>query len=242
VSFVCDSCQTTVTKPRVKKHQESCRYAVFTCIDCSTRFDSKTVHNHTSCVTEAEKWHGKFAKKKKGQSPQNNNNKAKAQSTPKNENSEKSEKSESTNKAQQSTPKYENLEKSEKSEETKVNEVSGVQSELVQESKKRKREEEIGQGEKKQKVQENNESVTKSLFVVDLEELKWKKTTKKCLKKSGGKMEVVALKQNVVDVLMIDIRNKAEQVFDQKIQNNNKVKIKKNKASLKKKVNQTPII
>jgi len=48
-------------------------------------------------------------------------------------------------------------------------------------------------------------------------------------------MEVAALKQKVVDEMMIDIRKKAEELFDQKIQTNKKVKIKKNNASLKKK-------
>jgi len=77
--------------------------------------------------------------------------------------------------------------------------------------------------------------VIKRDFVVDLEKLKWTKKTKRCLKKSGGKMEVAALKQKVVDEMMIDIRKKAEELFDQKIQTNKKVKIKKNNASLKKK-------
>ena len=55
VSFECQYCRETVNKPKVKKHLESCPAQGFSCIDCNTTFDSKAVHNHTSCITEAQK-------------------------------------------------------------------------------------------------------------------------------------------------------------------------------------------
>jgi cell growth-regulating nucleolar protein len=63
-SFVCAICETTLRKPQVKTHLFKFRHTSYTCIDCNKSFNENTVHDHTSCVTEPEKYHGKFAKKK----------------------------------------------------------------------------------------------------------------------------------------------------------------------------------
>jgi len=62
VSFVCSRCDDVVTKPKVLNHLNRCPGASFSCIDCRTRFTSETVKGHTSCITEAQKCHGKYAK------------------------------------------------------------------------------------------------------------------------------------------------------------------------------------
>ena len=54
--FYCDVCGDSIKKPKVAAHCNQCRYATFTCIDCSRPFDQTTVHGHTSCVTEHEKY------------------------------------------------------------------------------------------------------------------------------------------------------------------------------------------
>ncbi|WWC69443.1 uncharacterized protein I206_103382 [Kwoniella pini CBS 10737] len=75
VSFQCDACADTVKKPKLDQHRNRCR-ASFTCLDCSTTFNSPGEYkSHTSCVTEAEKYQGALYKgpKKNGQ-PQPSSN------------------------------------------------------------------------------------------------------------------------------------------------------------------------
>lgn len=67
VSFICGVCATTLKKNQVNRHCESCRAAwVFTCVDCGKDFEGFGFDAHTSCVTEAEKYHGKFYTPKNG--------------------------------------------------------------------------------------------------------------------------------------------------------------------------------
>lgn len=63
VSFVCDDCQTTVKKPKVQAHLSRCRTYSISCIDCGTSFTASSYTTHTSCVTEKDKYQGKFLKK-----------------------------------------------------------------------------------------------------------------------------------------------------------------------------------
>jgi len=105
-SFVCASCEKAVTKPKIKNHLLSCRGATFTCIDCTKHFQDDSVHQHTSCVTEVDKYHGKFAKKNQPNTPQ-----SKKTTPAKSENSEKSEKSP---KSKETPPKPEKSPKSKK--------------------------------------------------------------------------------------------------------------------------------
>lgn len=54
-------------------HFNKCRDAYFTCIDCSTTFESDDFKNHTSCITEKEKYeksYGQKQQKKKQPQPQ----------------------------------------------------------------------------------------------------------------------------------------------------------------------------
>lgn len=56
--FYCDACGDSVKKPKVAGHMQQCYTSSFTCIDCSRQFDCSSVHGHTQCVTE----HDKYAK------------------------------------------------------------------------------------------------------------------------------------------------------------------------------------
>ncbi|KAI0268817.1 hypothetical protein BC834DRAFT_792246, partial [Gloeopeniophorella convolvens] len=50
------ACTDVVKKPKLDHHSRKC-HSSFTCIDCSTTFSGPTEwKNHTSCVTEAEKY------------------------------------------------------------------------------------------------------------------------------------------------------------------------------------------
>jgi cell growth-regulating nucleolar protein len=58
VSFICDTCQDTVKKPKVPQHMQRCRGCwSLSCIDCGVSFDKQSIGSHTSCVTEEEKYH-----------------------------------------------------------------------------------------------------------------------------------------------------------------------------------------
>ncbi|WVR05257.1 hypothetical protein IAU60_002269 [Kwoniella sp. DSM 27419] len=66
VSFQCDACADTVKKPKLDQHRNRC-YASFTCLDCSTTFNSPAEYkSHTSCVSEAQKYQGALYKGDKG--------------------------------------------------------------------------------------------------------------------------------------------------------------------------------
>ena len=63
VFFVCEVCSESVKKNKVEKHLFKCHNAFyFSCVDCSITFDSKSFKNHTSCISEEKKTHGKLYK------------------------------------------------------------------------------------------------------------------------------------------------------------------------------------
>ncbi|KAJ1610962.1 nitrogen permease regulator-like protein [Cryptosporidium canis] len=67
VSFVCGNCQDVLKKNKVDSHCVGrCRNAwEFTCIDCNSTFEGFDYRNHNSCITEEEKYCGKFKRVKK---------------------------------------------------------------------------------------------------------------------------------------------------------------------------------
>ena len=73
VFFVCDSCNETLKKNQVDKHAQRCRScASVTCVDCSKTFWGDDYAQHTSCISEAEKYEGSLfrEKTKKKMNPQ----------------------------------------------------------------------------------------------------------------------------------------------------------------------------
>lgn len=66
VSFTCQSCQDVIKKPKVIGHSQSCGgpSSTFTCVDCMNVFTLQTIREHTSCVTEVEKYQGKWLQAK----------------------------------------------------------------------------------------------------------------------------------------------------------------------------------
>mmetsp|Transcript_4216 Transcript_4216/g.10726 ORF Transcript_4216/g.10726 Transcript_4216/m.10726 type:complete len:296 (-) Transcript_4216:40-927(-) len=57
VFFCCDGCGETFKKAKVDAHAAKCRecYSV-SCVDCSLSFFGDDYRNHTSCITEAERY------------------------------------------------------------------------------------------------------------------------------------------------------------------------------------------
>eukprot|EP01129_Flabellula_baltica_P010022 TRINITY_DN4188_c0_g1_i1.p1 TRINITY_DN4188_c0_g1~~TRINITY_DN4188_c0_g1_i1.p1 ORF type:complete len:199 (+),score=55.05 TRINITY_DN4188_c0_g1_i1:419-1015(+) len=78
VFFVCDNCNDTIKKPKIKSHR--CYNTMYTCIDCNKRFDFHSVNNHTTCTTEEDKYYGKFASSAKKPKNQNGNQNQKKKS------------------------------------------------------------------------------------------------------------------------------------------------------------------
>lgn len=88
VSFSCEVCNDTVVKKKLGQHQQRCRGAYFTCIDCSTTFQNNDHDKHTSCISEAEKYEkglykGKKQKPKQPEQQQQQQQKKKSAPSPK---------------------------------------------------------------------------------------------------------------------------------------------------------------
>ncbi|PVV05423.1 hypothetical protein BB560_000056 [Smittium megazygosporum] len=78
VSFVCNHCQETIKKPKLDFHKQRCRFASFSCIDCGVDFQGVSYRDHTSCISENEKYMKKLYQPKnnnKEQTQQSNNGK-----------------------------------------------------------------------------------------------------------------------------------------------------------------------
>lgn len=80
VSFSCEVCNDTVVKKKLGQHQQRCRGAYFTCIDCSTTFHNNDHNKHTSCISEAEKYEKSLYKGKKKQPKEQSKEQPKEQS------------------------------------------------------------------------------------------------------------------------------------------------------------------
>uniref|UniRef100_A0A6B2LIB8 Zinc finger C2H2 LYAR-type domain-containing protein n=1 Tax=Arcella intermedia TaxID=1963864 RepID=A0A6B2LIB8_9EUKA len=203
VSFVCDACQTTVTKPKVKLHLQRCHTNRLSCIDCNQVFDQNTVHQHTQCITEAEKWHGKFAKKK-GNPPANTQNPPKINTTT-------STTATQPPSSQAAAPKEATLA------------TSAPSDKSLADCKKRKREEEPA-------ALPAPQALPQPIY---FDQLKWRRKTKKHLKKQGGSLPAQKLKDLVIGDLLQDIKKDLEQAYDHQIVANKKIKISDDQVSFK---------
>jgi len=67
VNFTCNTCGETLRKNQVNKHcQTKCKSAWnFTCIDCQKVFSGFEFDAHIACISETEKYQGKFLETKK---------------------------------------------------------------------------------------------------------------------------------------------------------------------------------
>eukprot|EP00941_MAST-03F_sp_MAST-3F-sp1_P000928 g928.t1 len=74
VTFTCMHCSASLRKPAVKKHLCHCSTNELACIDCGESFTAVSYQQHTSCLTEEQKYYGQFASapssKKKRRCPQ----------------------------------------------------------------------------------------------------------------------------------------------------------------------------
>ena len=75
VSFQCEGCGEVIKKQKAEQHIRSCRFGcpAFVCVDCMRRFVDDSYKEHTSCISEAEKYQKslyKPPKQKGGKQPQ----------------------------------------------------------------------------------------------------------------------------------------------------------------------------
>ncbi|KAK0618523.1 hypothetical protein B0T17DRAFT_341716 [Bombardia bombarda] len=74
VSFSCESCGDIFTKKKLDPHRNRCRGATFTCIDCMVHFPGTEYRNHTSCMSEDQKYQGALYRNKKAKTAPFGNN------------------------------------------------------------------------------------------------------------------------------------------------------------------------
>lgn len=62
VSFTCSRCHDVVKKPKVLSHAQSCGGSAtsYSCVDCMQVFDLEAVKAHNSCISEEEKYQGRW--------------------------------------------------------------------------------------------------------------------------------------------------------------------------------------
>ncbi|KAF8819835.1 LYAR-type C2HC zinc finger protein [Cardiosporidium cionae] len=71
VSFTCDICQDVLKKRAIESHclHGQCRNAWnFTCIDCNCVFEGYAYVEHTSCISEEDKYKGPYSRSKRAKS------------------------------------------------------------------------------------------------------------------------------------------------------------------------------
>ncbi|CAM9492461.1 unnamed protein product [Choristocarpus tenellus] len=63
VYFVCETCNETLKKAKVERHFGSCKGCWgMTCIDCNVVFEGQDYREHSSCLTEDQKYQGALYK------------------------------------------------------------------------------------------------------------------------------------------------------------------------------------
>ncbi|EOD25623.1 hypothetical protein EMIHUDRAFT_237390 [Emiliania huxleyi CCMP1516] len=73
VFFICETTNECIKKPKVEAHMRKHPNAwVFCCMDCGARFEGEAYKEHTSCMSEAQRYEGKFyvPKENKGEKKQ----------------------------------------------------------------------------------------------------------------------------------------------------------------------------
>ena len=65
--FICECCGATLKKNQIDRHCETkCRNAwAFTCVECGLTFEGFDYKNHNMCMTEVEKYQGKFLERQR---------------------------------------------------------------------------------------------------------------------------------------------------------------------------------
>lgn len=67
VVFICEACGATLKKQQVDRHCGQCKKGAwnFTCVECMLTFEGFDYQKHTQCMTEVQKFQGKFIQKQR---------------------------------------------------------------------------------------------------------------------------------------------------------------------------------
>jgi len=229
VSFVCDTCQDTVTKPKIDNHKMRCRGAnAFTCVDCGIMFLNGEWKSHTSCFTEAEKYQGALYKGPKKR--RNQTNKIR-QNTLQNR-QRKNRKTIKNQLQKKKSPAPKTPAQSEAQPEAQTEEIPAAQ-----EDKKRK----IEASEDSNKKAKTNEPL--GLFnQTKLENsVRWKKLFRQAFKEFEFKeVPLEQLRESMVEKIVADpkflekVKYELEFAFNEKVGHSKKITINGNNAAYKK--------
>ena len=64
--FICETCGATLKKQQIERHCFKCRNAwAFTCVECSNTYEGDAYKNHNQCMTEVEKYQGKWLERER---------------------------------------------------------------------------------------------------------------------------------------------------------------------------------
>mmetsp|Transcript_5487 Transcript_5487/g.7302 ORF Transcript_5487/g.7302 Transcript_5487/m.7302 type:complete len:231 (-) Transcript_5487:270-962(-) len=76
VTFTCDGCQATLKKKKVDGHFANgrCNSPSVSCVDCGVAFYGDDYAQHTSCISEAEKYQGCLYRPKNSKGNKNSSN------------------------------------------------------------------------------------------------------------------------------------------------------------------------
>ena len=83
--FICECCGATLKKQQVDKHcVGKCANAwQFTCVECMTTLEGFDYQDHNECMTEVQKFQGKFIEKQRQEKLKSKENKKSAKTEPK---------------------------------------------------------------------------------------------------------------------------------------------------------------
>eukprot|EP01126_Amoeba_proteus_P011007 TRINITY_DN1436_c0_g1_i3.p1 TRINITY_DN1436_c0_g1~~TRINITY_DN1436_c0_g1_i3.p1 ORF type:complete len:241 (-),score=27.10 TRINITY_DN1436_c0_g1_i3:64-786(-) len=213
-----------------------CQNTSFHCLDCNQAFTYSTVHQHNSCISETEKYFGKFGKKGNSNTTKNGNKVGPSKSAePSDVPVEKSVSGRQSegNHSNKSTDKS-TTEQSVETTETKKNKRKRTNDEGTRSSKKSKKDPGCVDTTPRKDSVDRDEKASKFNTTYDLNSCKWEKQIVHHLKKAENKkMRKDDLKKQVVDTFLEDVRSLLESTFDQKLQSCEKVEVRKRKVYLR---------
>ena len=236
VTFVCDVCGDTIKKNKVDKHcATKCRDAWnFTCLECGKVFAGYEYDQHTSWITEVEKYQGHFIEKQKEK-------KRKQKEEEKKKDSEEEQKGDTEpEQPAAEEPKPEEHKEVEKTEEKKPKGILKNKEEKSSSKTRSKRqkvdEETVKQNIENQNITDinitSNEWIKQNLLGEEAQFLGWKKTIKVLIKSLDGKS---ALKKKFKKAMRKayemsgsynkETRKQLNEIIDKKLEESTKVKV-----------------
>jgi cell growth-regulating nucleolar protein len=211
-SFVCGYCDVTLRKPQIKRHVFNCRNSSYTCIDCSKTFSEAAVKDHTSCVTEAEKYHGQYAKKKGKNTSQSTSNTTTPKGTPTAATTPKATPPTPTTPTPLKTSSHNTKPSTPVITSIPASNTNGHASKDEKTAKRKREDKDDGDAAKKE--------IQSTLAIsVNWKQYDWNKKAKNYLSQSGGSASRYSLESYFVEDMLSQIKPQVELYISQKLKN-----------------------